>query len=114
MNSPVQQAFRKTPAPHIINLIHREMAPHVAKGIDGLPEGASMIGDKHRIDGAGGNAGQYGDAQVGKTVRQAAQESYLVGGMSPSAAQDEGQIVTAFGHRLHLFRRWDIALTPDI
>ena len=102
INPPAQQAFRKTPALYIVNLLHRKITPEVAQGIDRLLKGALMIGDKRRVDGAGGNAGQYGDAQVGKTIRKAAQKPYLVGGMGPSATQYERQIVIAVGHRLHL------------
>ena len=113
MNPPVQQAFRKTPALYIVNLLYRQIAPDVAQGVDRLPEVALMIGDKRRVDGAGGNAGQYGDAQAGKMMRKAAQKSDLVGGMGPSAPQDEGQIVIRRWSSPAPFRRRDTAFAVD-
>ena len=82
----MQKLLGNTPGIRLENIADAQAQPEGAEGIDGFGKRAPIICDERRIDGAGGNTRQDGDAKVGETAGETAQETHLVGRVRASSA----------------------------
>ncbi len=86
MDPPMQEILGETSGVRPENVADAEALPEGAEGIDRFGKRPPIVGDEGGIDGAGGNARQDGDTEVGKMIGKAAQETHLIGRVrAPSA-----------------------------
>jgi hypothetical protein len=77
---------------HAIHVLHGEAGPTLPQTPDGGTELPRMRRERNRVDRARRHAGVNRNIEIGPTLGDGAQHTYLVGGPSTPARQDESEI----------------------